>query len=61
MKTNRDYRDILAEIGVDDDRAERAITDMLREKDTQLQLERDRVPEQVWALEDRLMKMGVAR
>lgn len=59
MKTERDYRAILAEIGVDDDRAERAITDMLREKDTQLQLERDRVPEQVWALEDRLIKEGL--
>jgi hypothetical protein len=32
---------------------------MLREKDAQLQLERDRVPQQVWALEDRLIKEGL--
>lgn len=59
MSNAADYRKLMAEIGVDDDRIERALIDLLQEKDTELQLERDRVPEKVWELENRLMEMEV--
>lgn len=54
------YRAILSEIGVCDDRIERALTHILRDKDTALQLERDRVPDKVWVLEQQLLKERTA-
>lgn len=54
--TDQAYRAILSELGVCDDRIEKALTEILRDKDTALQLERDRVPDKVWALENQLLK-----
>lgn len=58
MLTNKQVRQLCADIGIDDDRAEAAIVEMSAAARTELQLERDKVPEQVWALEDKLMEMG---
>lgn len=49
-------RQLLAEIGISDDRQERALLEMFAEKDAKLELERAKVPDEVWRLEDRLME-----
>lgn len=50
-------RQLLAEIGICDDRQEKALLEMFAEKDEALELERAKVPDEVWALENRLMEM----
>lgn len=50
-------RQLLAEIGICDDRQEKALLEMFAEKDEALELERARVPDVVWRLEDELMEM----
>lgn len=49
-------RQLLSEIGIDDDRQEKALLEMFADKDTQIQLERDRVSDREWDLENRLME-----
>lgn len=56
MNTEQQYRQLMAELGIDDDRQERALIDMFQAKDTDLELERARVPDQVWELEEQLLK-----
>lgn len=56
MTKEQQYRQLMSELGIDDDRQERALIDMFKAKDTDLELERARVPDQVWALEDQLLK-----
>jgi hypothetical protein len=57
MKTTQDIRTLCAELGICDDRAERLLIDLNSEHNTALQLERDRVDERVWVLEDKLMEV----
>ena len=61
MKTTQDIRTLCAELGIVDDRAERLLIDLNNEHNTALQLERDRVDERVWVLEDKLMEASCAR
>lgn len=50
-------RQLMTELGIDDDRQERALIDLLQEKDAALALERLRVSDRELELENRLMKM----
>lgn len=52
-------RQLLAEIGICDDRQEKALLEIFAEKDEALELERATVPDVVWRLEDELMKERV--
>lgn len=56
MTPEQQYRQLMSDIGICDDRQEKALIDLLRDKDEQLELERARVPEKVWQLEEQLLK-----
>lgn len=54
MKTDKDIRDLCAAVGIDDDRIEKLIVDINRDHNTELQLQKDKVNDRVWVLEDKL-------
>ena len=57
MNNQQKYRQILSELGIDDDRQERAIVELLEQKDTALELERVRVSAREDRLQEQLMEM----
>lgn len=56
MTPEQQYRNLMSEIGICDDRQEKALVDLLMSKDAELELERARVPDEVSALEYQLME-----
>lgn len=46
----------LSALDIWDDKLEAQLLEIMEAKDTKLELERARVPDQVWQLEDQLMK-----
>lgn len=60
MLTDKQTRDLCASMGLDDDRQERVISDLMDDCRTELELARARVSEEVWSLEDQLLKERTA-
>lgn len=56
MKTTQDIRTLCAELGIVDDRAEQLIVDLNNEHNETMELERSRVDDRVWKLEDELLQ-----
>lgn len=56
MLTDKQTRDLCASMGLDDDRQERVIRDLMDDCRTELELARVRVSEREWALESQLME-----
>lgn len=56
MLTDKQTRDLCAAMGLDDDRQERVIRDLMDDCRTELELERARVSEREWALEHQLLE-----
>ena len=52
----RQTRQLLAEIGICDDRQEKTLLMMPAKKGEAIELERAKAPDQVWALENRLVE-----
>ena len=60
MLTDKQTRDLCASMGLDDDRQERVIRDLMDDCRTELELARARVSDEVWRLEDQLLKERTA-
>ena len=56
MLTDKQTRELCASMGLDDDRQERVIRDLMADCRKEVELERARVPDKVWALEIQLMR-----
>lgn len=56
MRTQQDIRTICAELGICDDRAERLLIDLNNEHNESIELERAKVDDRVWKLEDELLQ-----
>lgn len=54
-----EYRKKAAELGIWDDKLESEFVRIMEDKDTELEIERSRVSDKVWALEHQLMKERV--
>lgn len=56
MTNQQQWRKLAADLGICDDRCEKMFTDMMQKHQTEVELERARVPDKVWELEIQLMK-----
>lgn len=54
---NHHYRQLMSELGIDDDRQEKALVDLLSEKDAEKELAKLQVSQREWQLEHKLMEM----